>query len=333
VLSLGVFALRRSVLEDLRHQPPPAAPQTEPAERELHFDDRPLLPLPGAAPIVQQREATSTAPAAPSSLEQPAPPSKPAAHLGRQRWVQLARLRARMGAGLCADADAASEAQDQLRSQFRALDWGDTARVYVDPRLPRSVDAALLQELDQTEREVGSALGVLPPRPDVFAYFDQALLQNKSCADESVSAFYDGALHALVTERGMLQRLLRQYARHALVSRGLVGPSWAREGIALEIARESGWREPSVLARIANPPAALDALEHELPDIASAPQADLFYARAAAMVRCALRQRSDGLPGLITELDVKQARGELSYRIPSGAEPAQLRSCLAALSR
>jgi hypothetical protein len=238
-----------------------------------------------------------------------------------------------MGAGLCADSDAASEAQDGLRSRFRTLEWGDTARVYVDPRLPGSVDAPFLQELDQAERELASALGVLPQRPDVFAYFDRELLQTKSCADESLSDFYDGALHAVVTRDGMLQRLLRQYARHALVMRGLIGPSWAREGIALEIAREDAWREPKVLAGLANTPADLDALEHELPDIASAQQAQLFYARAAAMVSCALSQRSDGLQGLIAELDVTQSRGELSYRLPSGAEPTQLRACLAALSR
>jgi hypothetical protein len=237
-----------------------------------------------------------------------------------------------MGAGLCADSDAASEAQDRLRSAFRTLAWGDTARVSIDPRLPGSVDAALLQELDLAEREVASALGVLPLRPDVFAYLDRELLQTKSCADESVSAFYDGALHAVVTQRGMLQRLLRQYARHALVSRGLVGPSWAREGLALVIARESWWQEPRWLARIAATRIDLDALEQELPDIASESQARLFCARAAAMVSCATHPRG-GLPGLIAELDVCQARGELSYHLPFAAEPAQLRSCVAALLR
>jgi hypothetical protein len=236
-----------------------------------------------------------------------------------------------MGAGLCANSDAASEAQDLLRSQFRALAWGDTASVYVDPRLPPSIDASLLDELDKTEREVGAALGVLPERPDVFAYFDRELLQTKSCADESVSAFYDGALHAVVTQDGMLQRLLRQYARHALVRGGLVGPSWAREGIALAIAQERGWRQPGVLARIASTPADLDALEHELPDIAGANRALLFYARPAVMVECALQQGGEGLPGLIRALDVNRARGELRYRLPPSAEPTQLRSCLAGL--
>lgn len=330
--SVAFLVLRGSLVDELRQRTRPAAPQAEQAERELQFDDRPLLPPPGATPLgAQGRDAMSSATDAPVSKQQPEPASAPALHPGRQRWLQLTRLQARLRAGLCADSDAASEAQDRLRSRFRALDWGDTARVYVDPRLPLSIDAPLLQELDQTERDVGSALGVLPLRPDVFAYLDREALQKASCADEAVSAFYDGAVHALVTERGMLQRLLRQYARHALVSRGLVGPSWAREGIALAIARENWWREPSLLARIASTPADLDALEHELPDTASASEAQLFYARAAAMVGCAARQRADGLQGLIAELDVKQARGELSYRLPSSAEPSQLRSCVPAL--
>lgn len=332
--TLAFWALRSQERQEPRTTPSP----WQGAEPELHFDDRPRLPVRSGAPSATPADTehfTATSGVlqhARTDVPPPAATAEPVLKLGRQRWVQLRRLQARMGAGLCADADGASEAQDRLRAQFRALDWGDTARVYVDPRLPRSADAPLLQELEQAEREVASALGVMPLRPDVFAYFDQELLQNKSCADESLNAFYDGALHAVVTQRGMLQRLLRQYARHALVSRGLVGPSWAREGIALEIAGERGWQEPSLLARVASTATDLDALEHELPDIESASQAQLFHARAAAMVSCALRQRSDGLPGLITELEVTQARGELSYRLPASAEPTQLRSCLAALS-
>lgn len=182
--TLSLLVLRYQEWQEPRPQPSPR----QRAEPELHFDDRPLAPVPSGAPLTTPaRAAHSTA-----TMPPPAAAAEPV-KLGRQRWVQLRRLRARMGAGLCADADGASEAQDRLRAQFRALDWGDTARVYVDPRLPRSVDAPLLQELEQAEREVASALGVTPLRPDVFAYFDHELLQNKSCADESLNAFYDGA--------------------------------------------------------------------------------------------------------------------------------------------
>ena len=118
------------------------------AEPEFHFDDRELLPNPSGTPIATPvHPANSTA-----TMPRPAASTEPVRNPGRQRWVQLARLRARMGPGLCADADAASAAQDRLRAQFRALDWGDTARVYVDPRLPLLVDPPLLQELDRAER-------------------------------------------------------------------------------------------------------------------------------------------------------------------------------------
>ena len=308
-------------------------PRPQRAEPELHFDDGPLLPDPGGAPSgTAARAATSRTTSVSGSSPQPSAAAEHELHPGRQRWLQLSRLQARLRTGLCADPDAAAEAQDRLRSSFRTLDWGDIARLYVDPHLPSAVDADLLQELDHTEREVGTALGVLPARPDVFAYFDRELLQKSSCADEASSAFYDGALHAVVTQRGMLQRLLRQYARHALVSRGVIGPSWAREGIALAIAGERWWLEPSWLAQIVSKPIELDALEHDLPDTTSESPAQLFYARAAAMVSCATGQRSDGLPGLLAELDVNPMRGELSYRLPPSAEPAQLRSCVAALS-
>src|SRR6185295_6161352 len=188
----------------------------------------------------------------------------------------------------CAMPDEATEAQDRLRARFRAVEWGDPAHLFVDPRLPASLDQPLLSALSRAERDVGEALGLLPARPEVFAYFDLELLRKTSCVGDASAGFYDGALHLMVTRRGLPERLGQQYARHALVSRGLVGPSWAREGMALLVARETWWREPGWLARVAGAPVDLEAMEREWPDALPQREAGLFYARAAAMCSCAL---------------------------------------------
>ena len=328
-LTLAGGATLLLLLAKYQQQELPAdRPGPQPREPEPHFDQRAPLPDPGATAAPRPSSpVTSALGSRPSPSATPEHPLHP----GRQRWLQLARLQTPLRAGLCSDPSAASDAQDRLRFSFRELSWGDTARLYIDPRLPTAVDPAMLQALERVERALGSALGPLPARPDVFGYFDRERLQECSCVDAAVSAFYDGALHAVLTQREMLQSLLRQYARHALVSRGLIGQSWEREGIALDIAGESWWQERSWLMRIANTPLELDALEQELPDTTNKGRAQLFYAHAAAMFRCATRQLRDGLTGLVAALDVQQARGELSYRLPSSAEPVQLRSCVADL--
>jgi hypothetical protein len=304
-------------------------------------------------PAVGERRALQPAPELELELEdmrapaKPAPPSldvqphdapsslrpEHATGPGRRRWVQLSLLRARLHPGLCTTQDEGGEAQDRLRARFRGLAWGDPTRLFVDDRLPSSLDPPLLSALESAERDVGAALALLPPRPDVFAYLDRDLLRASSCAADGASAFYDGSLHVLVTRRGLPQRLQRQYARHALVSRGLVGPSWAREGVAVLVARETWWREPDWLDRIANAPVDLEAMERDWPEALPEREASLLYARSAAMCSCAMRAAEGGVLQLLDALDVTQSRGELSYWLPPSAEPSHLQACVADLSR
>jgi hypothetical protein len=310
-----------------------APPQQHPALAER----RALQPAP--APELEFEDTRSPVNAAPPSLDprpHGAPSARQAEHAtgpGRRRWVPLSVLLARSSPGLCATRDEGAEAQERLRARFRAREWGDASRLFVDDRLPSSLDLPLLSALERAERDVGEALGLLPVRPEVFAYFDLDLLRASSCVGDGAAAFYDGALHVMVTRRGLPERLAQQYARHALVSRGLVGPSWAREGMALLVARETWWREPGWLARIASAPVDLEAMERDLPDALPQREAGLFYARAAAMCSCALRAGDGSVLQLLDALDVTQSRGELSYRLPPRAEPSHLRACVAELAR
>jgi hypothetical protein len=127
-------------------------------------------------------------------------------------------------------------------------------------------------------------------------------LRATSCTADGVAADYDGALHVAVTDRDGRQSVMHQYAHHALTSRGLLGPAWAREGIALLIASESWWRKPRWLKQVASTPVDLAAMERDLPETMLKDEAALFSARAAALVSCAAHDHPNGLAGFVEAL-------------------------------
>ncbi|MEO8181419.1 MAG: translation initiation factor IF-2 [Deltaproteobacteria bacterium] len=261
-----------------------------------------------------------------------------AAATGRPRHLQLSVLQARLRPGLCAPSSAAKAsavqargaraARARVRARFRDLGWGESAHLYLDPRLPDAAYQPVLYQLEEAEREVRLQLGFEPARPDVFVYFDTQLLLATSCTNEGVGALYDGALHLAVTGRDGQQSVIHQYVHHALTSQGLLGPAWAQEGIALLIAKETWWSELRWLQQVANAPLALEALEQDLPDTLPQREAALFSAQAAVMVSCAAGAYQDHLAGLVKALGASTAHGELTYQLPELAEPANLPACL-----
>jgi hypothetical protein len=128
------------------------------------------------------------------------------------------------------------------------------------------------------------------------------------------------------------ESVLHEYAHHALISSGLVGPAWAQEGIAMTVANETWWRQREWLERVAEEPFSIETMEQAVPYTLSSQDASLFYVQAAAMVACALQDEEGGLSGLARSL--RQSRGGvLDYTLSGWADPRHFRTCANELLR
>jgi hypothetical protein len=251
------------------------------------------------------------------------------------RRVELSVFRVWQQPGLCAKPEAASEAHGSLMRRFRVVDGeGDgDGRFYVDPRLPEGAESSLSVYLEAAERQARAELGLTAQRPDVFVYHDLELLLAAACTNEDVVAYYDGALHVVLNRDDVRESVLHEYAHHALMTNGMLGPTWAQEGIAMHVANETWWRTRQWLGRVADKPFSIDVMEREVPYTLSSEQAVLFYVQAGAMVACAAREQPEGLGGLARALGASQSGGELSYALDAPTTPAALRACVGRLLR
>jgi hypothetical protein len=205
--------------------------------------------------------------------------------------------------------------------------------LYIDPRLPPGTEHTLAALLEDAEREATAALRANVPRPDVFAYFDTELLLAASCTNDDVVAYYDGALHVVPLQADIRQSVLHEYTHHVLISRGFLGPTWAQEGIAMYVARETWWRTPDWLAQVADAPFALEDMEQAVPYTMRPDQAVLFYVQSAAMVACAVSGEPEGIAGLVRSVYGERRRDQLSYELPQLAGPSAWSACLDSLQQ
>ena len=246
--------------------------------------------------------------------------------------MEVGPLRVWQQPGLCANGDEASHAHASLVQRFRATDT-DGTRLYVDPRLPVGAHLSALEYLRIAEDEARVELALSSPRPALFIYGSTQLLLAAACTNGDVVAYYDGALHVVVNRDDLRESVIHEYAHHALMSHGIIGPAWAQEGIAMHVARETWWLHRTWLERVADEPFSIDSMERAVPYTLESEQATLFYAQAAAMVACATRNTSDGLAGLVRELRSAHSESEISYDLPVPQRPSALRACVDTLIR
>jgi hypothetical protein len=264
-------------------------------------------------------------------------PAEPAATLStprrRSRRVELASLRARRQPGLCNDPGDAIEAREALMRHFRHVDWDGEPLLYIDPRLAEGAHLALIAQLEDAEQTARAALRAVVSRPEVFAYFDAQLLLAAACTNDDVVAYYDGALHVVPSDADVRQSVVHEYTHHVLMSRGFIAPTWAQEGIAMNVAQESWWRGRQWLERVMDSPFSLAEVEVAIPYTMRSDQAVLFYVQSAAMVTCAARDQPDGVAGLVRSLYDEHPGDESSYELPERADPSEWRACFKSLLR
>jgi hypothetical protein len=325
-------------------EPPPSEPPSEHDEPDAALPEElamaagsplrlpPLPPLP-PAPVVLAVPPPRHEPPRGAPGELGAPVSETAEHGGAedepptQRQVQVLTLSRWQNPGLCTTNTQAARARELMMRRFRVISWDDDARLFFDPRLMLSTRSPLIKQLEAAENEVMTQLAITPRRPDVFAYRDTKLLLAASCANADVVAYYDGALHVVPSQDDVAQSVVHEYTHHALTSAGVVGPAWAHEGIAMLVARETWWQRSEWLERVAERPFALEDMESTVPYTLTSEQATLFYVQAAAMVACAIHEQPGGLESMVRELAAGSRGVQVSYELPSLADPRYFRAC------
>jgi hypothetical protein len=307
--------------------PPPPTASNPPATSALSTRhpgaDALLAAAPATDPSLSQPPPAPSTPGETASDESSPPVQRHLVQVIVTRWQQP---------GLCPVGSTAAATRNALLLQFRRLYWDNGASLFLDPRLSNGIQERLTTQLEAAEASVREQLQLTAPRPNVFAYADTRLLLAASCSNEDVVAYYDGAIHLVPTRPDLAQSTLHEYTHHALISSGLVGPAWAQEGIAMTVANETWWRQPSWLERVAEKPFSIESMEQLVPYTLSSDQASLFYVQAAAMVTCALQNEEGGLAGLVRSL--RRSRGAvLSYTLPGLADPRSFRICANELMR
>jgi hypothetical protein len=163
----------------------------------------------------------------------------------------------------------------------------------------------------------------------VYVYFDQQLMKAAACINDDVVAFYDGALHIVLGRADLQQSVTHEYAHHALFSSGLVGPAWAQEGIAMNLAGETWWRERPRLQALLQAPFTAQQMDELIPYKLRVDQAVSFYVQAALTVQCVLQRRGWSLQQLADTLRAGNGANAVSYALPELTESAFLSSCAA----
>lgn len=277
------------------------------------------------------------APAAPELHPAPAAAPQPPASGEIADRVRL-RLQVRWDdPGLCGPDDAQRvAARAALLRSFVPLDDA-LAAVRHDP----SVKPIMLEILQIT---LPMAVGGVrrygfepPPFPAVYVYRDVQQLQSVSCANRAAIGYYDGAIHMSGdlkhTGIELQQTLIHEYVHHVLRARGVTLPTWLHEGLAMRIAGESWYLDPSLglveWLRAGHLP--FDALAGAFPHAADEPFALAAYYQSEAMVGFVSHRRGRKIVvALVDELAAQRVAPAEAFAWAAGLSGQELEQAWAA---
>jgi hypothetical protein len=301
---------------------PSAAPLASAAASGVPLVQLPMAEIDGPLAATPSPAPSSTVRPVLDKVETPRSRSKP-------RHVPLAPLAAWSMPGLCTTPADAVATRERLTENFRLLQTEGGERLHIDPRLPDGAEAGVVNAIEQARIAAYRYLGLSPTPPPVFVYFDRQLMKAAACINEEVVAFYDGALHFVAGRDDLQASVTHEYAHHALMSSGLWGPAWAQEGIAMILAGETWWQQPSRLEALLQAPFSSDDMDREIPYKLRADQAVSFYVQAALTVQCLRHLRGWSLRDLADALRAGHGSGSVSYDFPELEQSSFLSHCVA----
>jgi hypothetical protein len=231
--------------------------------------------------------------------------------------------------GLCSTSEDGEAMRETLTSKFRSVDGEDAGQLHLDPRLAPGAEADVLELLARGRAQIERQLGLQPPPPTVFVYFDQALMKAAACINEDVVAFYDGALHLVANRADLAQSATHELTHHALFNSGIVGPAWAQEGIAMLVAQETWWSSAARVQALLRAPFSPDQMDALIPYKLASDEAVRFYVQSALTVRCVLVQRGLSMKELVETLRRGSGTDTVSYDLPELRAGSFLASCAA----
>ncbi|WNG61838.1 hypothetical protein F0U59_49345 [Archangium gephyra] len=282
-------------------------------------------PRPAAEVSSTQREPTVESSPEPARNEVPPREAAPEPAAAERAERADPRFQVRWGEnGLCGPGDGQRVAQrSALLGTFVALDAaGTTVRhdPHVDPVVLREVQVVLGAVRSPSHapmrRIFGQELDRLSP-PEVYVYRDVQQMLDVSCVNRAAIGYYDGAIHLSGDTRHGIENIkktvVHEYVHHVLIGLGIKVPMWLHEGLAMKLAGETWWADPSLglVAWLRNQHLPFEAMAGAFPHTADEKFAMAAYYQSLAMLEFLQdRQGDEGVAALVQAL----ARSEVTAK-------------------
>jgi hypothetical protein len=232
------------------------------------------------------------------------------------------RFEARWGTpGLCGSQNAGRAAtRSALLATFAPVARTPTP-VFRDPGGDPVVLAEIFWFLGYAAHHMQMPGGLSPaPAPPIYVYKDIDQMRSVSCINQSAIGYYDGAIHVVgdmrLGSRQIEETLIHEYVHYFLDRLGIRAPMWLHEGMAMQAADETWWRDPSlgVKSWLLKEHLPFNAMVSAFPDTADEKFATAVYFQSLMMVTLVqARQRQKTLANLLDALANKRILPEEAF--------------------
>jgi hypothetical protein len=157
--------------------------------------------------------------------------------------------------------------------------------LHADPKVPARFNQRVAQLITEARARTRRITGIDAAPPAIYVHASTAMLRQREAIGNRRVAFYEGALHVAYVPREqelshqLFDGVNHEYVHHALLSRGIHGPSWLQEALAMQASRERG---PDI--ELQPPGLDLRVMAEESPHQAQPEQAARFYGQAKRML-------------------------------------------------
>lgn len=205
--------------------------------------------------------------------------------------------------------------------------------LHADSNVPLRELQRVAELVTAARERVRLITGINAGPPAIYVHANAKKLAQRAGLDARRVVFYEAALHiAYIPEeqapgRELLDGVNHEYVHYALQSRGIVGPSWLEEGLAMQASREQAHD-----VELHPPGLDLREMAEVSPHRAPSELAERFYAQAQRMLE--LLQELCGTEPGCNDRELVKARADgappdgffedvIAARAPSAQQPPQ----------